>query len=45
MAAVVWYPTGNGDGRVILHPGRGLVDLITGKRYVPDDVEKSSRTR
>jgi hypothetical protein len=44
MAAIVWYPTGNGDGRVILHPGRGLVDLITGKRYVPDDVEKESHT-
>lgn len=42
MAAIVWYPTGGGDGTVTLKEGRGLVDLITGRRYVPDDREKAS---
>lgn len=45
MPAVTWYPIAGGDGTVVLKPGRGLVDLVTGRRYVPEDVEKISHGR
>lgn len=45
MPAIVWYPVAGGDGTVTLKAGRGLVDLITGRRYVPTDTEKISHAR
>lgn len=46
MAAIVWYPIAEaGDGEITLKDGRGLVDLITGRRYVPADRIKGSVAR
>lgn len=45
MAAPVWHPLPGGDGTIKLNPGRGLVDMIDGRRYVPEDTEKTSYGR
>ena len=37
-----YYPHLGGDGVVILKPGRGLVNLVTGEAIIVDDAEKSA---
>lgn len=45
MAAIVWAPLKGGDGVVVLKPERGLVDLVTGRRYVPAETTKNAVCR
>jgi hypothetical protein len=40
-----YYPQGGGDGVVILKPGRGLVNLVTGAAVIVTDAEKNSFAR